>query len=55
MTDQITSLLPWNSYCLSRFRPSRMYVAWLAAHNGRLHGAWIEATTPDEIRAGSAR
>ncbi|MEL6474549.1 MAG: antirestriction protein ArdA [Pseudomonadota bacterium] len=30
----------------------RIYVACLAAYNsGRLHGRWIEATTPDDIRA----
>lgn len=29
----------------------RIYVACLAAYNaGRLHGAWIEASDPDEIR-----
>ncbi|HBL92812.1 MAG TPA: hypothetical protein DD375_04790, partial [Hyphomonas sp.] len=32
-----------------RDRP-RVYVACLAAYNnGRLHGAWINATEPDEI------
>lgn len=31
----------------------RIYVACLAAYNnGYLHGAWIDATTPDEIMAG---
>ncbi|MBK8198175.1 MAG: antirestriction protein ArdA [Acidobacteria bacterium] len=30
----------------------RIYVACLAAYNNaRLHGRWIDATTPDEIRA----
>ncbi|MBA3067902.1 MAG: antirestriction protein ArdA, partial [Hyphomonas sp.] len=30
----------------------RIYVACLAAYNaGRLHGRWIDATTPNEIRA----
>ncbi|MEP1172248.1 MAG: antirestriction protein ArdA, partial [Alphaproteobacteria bacterium] len=29
----------------------RIYVACLAAYNnGHLHGAWIEATSPDEVR-----
>ncbi|MEH6810874.1 MAG: antirestriction protein ArdA, partial [Hyphomonas oceanitis] len=28
----------------------RIYVACLAAYNnGHLHGAWIEATSPDEV------
>jgi antirestriction protein len=52
MTDQTTAvaLLGTAGAPTLQDRP-RIYVACLAAYNnGRLHGRWIEATTPDEIR-----
>lgn len=53
MTDQPTAvaLLGTAGAPTPQDRP-RIYVACLAAYNnGRLHGRWIEATSPDEIRA----
>jgi len=51
MTDQFTSddhAGPASALAVSA-RP-RIYVACLAAYNnGRLHGAWIHATNPDEV------
>ena len=52
MTDQISPAAPLGTATALTVpdRP-RIYVACLAAYNnGRLHGAWIDATTPDEIR-----
>jgi antirestriction protein len=53
MTDQTASVAPLGTAGAPTLpdRP-RIYVACLAAYNaGRLHGRWIDATTPDEIRA----
>ena len=54
MTNQTTTAAPHGTATALTVpdRP-RIYVACLAAYNnGRLHGAWIVATTPDEIMAG---
>ena len=51
MTDQHTT--PARTACAAPVMPDppRIYVACLAAYNnGCLHGRWIDATTPDEIR-----
>jgi len=51
MTDQTTTVAPLGTTGAPTLqdRP-RIYVACLAAYNnGRLHGRWIDATTPDEI------
>ena len=53
MTDQTTSVAPLGTTGAPTLqdRP-RIYVACLAAYNnGRLHGCWIEASTPDKIAA----
>ncbi|MFN7177107.1 MAG: antirestriction protein ArdA [Thermaurantiacus sp.] len=53
MTDQPTAIAPLGTAGAPALqdRP-RIYVACLAAYNnGCLHGRWIDATTPDEIRA----
>ena len=54
MTDQISPAVPLGTAtALTVPDHPRIYVACLAAYNnGRLHGAWIDATTPDEIRGG---
>jgi len=53
MTDQLDPAAPpGTASALSVPDHPRIYVACLAAYNnGHLHGAWIEATTPDELRA----
>ncbi|MEO1662790.1 MAG: antirestriction protein ArdA [Pseudomonadota bacterium] len=51
MTDQLANAAPFaaNTATVQRDRP-RIYVACLAAYNnGRPHGRWIDATTPDAI------
>ena len=51
MTDQHTT--PARTAGAAPVLPDqpRIYVACLAAYNnGCLHGRWIDATTPDEIR-----
>lgn len=51
MTDQTTTVAPLGTTGAPTLpdRP-RIYVACLAAYNnGRLHGRWIDANTPDEI------
>ena len=49
MRDQLTTAKTDQPEDCSAPRP-RIYVACLAAYNaGHLHGAWIEASTPDEI------
>ena len=53
MTDQPMTVAPLGTAGAPALqdRP-RIYVACLAAYNnGHLHGRWIDATTPDEIRA----
>jgi antirestriction protein len=52
MTDQpITAVHPGPAGAPAREDRPRIYVACLAAYNnGCLHGRWIDATTPDEIR-----
>jgi len=52
MTDQpITAAHPGPAGAPAREDRPRIYVACLAAYNnGCLHGRWIDATTPDEIR-----
>lgn len=52
MTDQLTDAAPFVATAAPA-RPDRprIYVACLAAYNsGCLHGRWIDATTPEEIR-----
>ena len=52
MTDQPTTvaLLVGTAGAPTLQDRPRIYVACLAAYNnGRLHGRWIDATTPDEI------
>ncbi|WP_339798097.1 antirestriction protein ArdA, partial [uncultured Hyphomonas sp.] len=53
MTDQLDPVAPpGTANALTVTDHPRIYVACLAAYNnGRLHGAWIDATTPEEIRA----
>lgn len=51
MSDQHTSAAPLAESPEPRPDGPRIYVACLAAYNNSyLHGAWIDATTPDEIR-----
>ena len=52
MTDQLATTTPLaGSAAPARTDRPRIYVACLAAYNnGGLHGRWIDATTPDEIR-----
>ncbi|KDA00731.1 antirestriction protein ArdA, partial [Hyphomonas oceanitis] len=54
MTDQLDPAAPLGTAtALTVPDHPRIYVACLAAYNnGRLHGAWIDAITPDAIRAG---
>ena len=50
MTDQLTTTPIAASAAPPLPDRPRIYVACLAAYNnGRLHGRWIDATTPDEI------
>ena len=51
MTDHPATVAPLGTAAAPTLRDRpRIYVACLAAYNnGRLHGRWIEATTPDEI------
>jgi antirestriction protein len=50
MTDQLVSTALAVTTAPARTERPRIYVACLAAYNsGCLHGAWIDATTPDEI------
>lgn len=52
MTDQLTTTAIAASAAPPLSDRPRIYVACLAAYNnGRLHGRWIDATTPDDIRA----
>ena len=52
MTDQLATTAPLAaSAAPARTERPRIYAACLAAYNnGCLHGRWIDATTPDEIR-----
>ena len=52
MTDQLATAAPLAATAApARAERPRIYVACLAAYNnGCLHGRWIDATTPDEIR-----
>ena len=52
MTDQLANAVPLAATTApARAEGPRIYVACLAAYNnGCLHGRWINATTPDEIR-----
>ena len=52
MTDQLATAAPLAATTApARADRPRIYVACLAAYNsGCLHGRWITATTPDEIR-----
>lgn len=52
MTDQLANAAPLAATTVpARAERPRIYVACLAAYNnGCLHGRWIDATTPDEIR-----
>ncbi len=51
MTDQPITVAPLGTTGAPTLKDQpRIYVACLAAYNnGRLHGRWIEATTPDDI------
>jgi len=53
MTDQPTPVAPLGTTDAPTVEAGpRIYVACLAAYNsGILHGRWINATTPDEIKA----
>ena len=53
MTDQPTPVAPLGTTDAPTVEAGpRIYVACLAAYNsGILHGRWIRATTPDEIKA----